>query len=137
MHSKICAGMLAAVVVLAIGCSESPVAPSPTPSAGSAAATSGSAMPGGANAPYGMKGQDVPFSGAVTGEAFFDFDSANVKPSDHTVLGKLARCFTDGALAGRGLIAKINQLLFEQLALIFTLIATLRLFRPKVRCSFS
>jgi len=72
MHSKICAGLLTAVVVLAIGCSQSPVAPSPPPAAASAAASTVSAMPGGAIVPYGMKGQDVPFSGVVTGEAAFD-----------------------------------------------------------------
>jgi peptidoglycan-associated lipoprotein len=39
--------------------------------------------------------------GITDAEAFFDFDSANVLERDHSVLGKLARCFTDGALAGR------------------------------------
>jgi hypothetical protein len=73
MHSRICAGLLTAVVVLVIGCSQSPVAPTPTPTAQSAAATTVSAVPGGTNTPYGMKGQEVPFSGAATGEAVFDF----------------------------------------------------------------
>ena len=34
-------------------------------------------------------------------EAYFDFDSANIKQSDHDVLGKLARCFAEGPLKGR------------------------------------
>ncbi|HWA77504.1 MAG TPA: OmpA family protein [Polyangiaceae bacterium] len=34
-------------------------------------------------------------------EAFFAFDSANVRPQDHAVLKKLADCFATGPLKGR------------------------------------
>jgi peptidoglycan-associated lipoprotein len=34
-------------------------------------------------------------------EAFFPYDSANVRPQDHTILKKLADCFTTGPLKGR------------------------------------
>jgi hypothetical protein len=67
MHLKFSAALLAAIVVLGIGCSQSPVAPTPASATASAAAAAVSATPVGASAPYGMKGQDVPFSGAVTG----------------------------------------------------------------------
>jgi peptidoglycan-associated lipoprotein len=39
--------------------------------------------------------------GISDAEARFAFDSANVQPADHEILGKLARCFTDGPLKGR------------------------------------
>ena len=68
MLSRVYAGLLTAIVGSAIGCGQSPVAPSPTPAAQSAAATTVYAMPGASNTPYGMKGTDVPFSGTVTGE---------------------------------------------------------------------
>jgi peptidoglycan-associated lipoprotein len=34
-------------------------------------------------------------------DAYFAFDSANIRPQDHRILGKLAECFTTGALKGR------------------------------------
>lgn len=39
--------------------------------------------------------------GIADADAFFAFDSANVRDSDHKVLGQLATCFTSGPLAGR------------------------------------
>lgn len=39
--------------------------------------------------------------GITDAEAHFAFDSANVQQRDHDILGKLARCFTDGPLKGR------------------------------------
>lgn len=68
MRLNACAALLASLVLLATGCSQSPVAPSQTPTAASAAATTGAAMSGGGTQLSGMKGQDVPFSGAVTGQ---------------------------------------------------------------------
>jgi peptidoglycan-associated lipoprotein len=34
-------------------------------------------------------------------DAHFGFDSANIRPEDHRLLGQLATCFTSGPLAGR------------------------------------
>ncbi|HLV22336.1 MAG TPA: OmpA family protein [Polyangiaceae bacterium] len=34
-------------------------------------------------------------------DAYFAFDSANIRPQDRKVLSALAKCFTDGPLAGR------------------------------------
>ena len=39
--------------------------------------------------------------GITDAEAFFAYDSANVRPQDKAVLGKLATCFTTGPLKGR------------------------------------
>ncbi len=39
--------------------------------------------------------------GITDTEAFFAFDSANVRPQDRTVLKKLADCFSTGPLKGR------------------------------------
>ena len=39
--------------------------------------------------------------GISDADAFFAFDSANIRGQDHKVLGQLATCFTSGPLAGR------------------------------------
>lgn len=39
--------------------------------------------------------------GISDSDAYFAFDSANVRAQDHKVLGQLATCFTSGPLAGR------------------------------------
>src|SRR5512144_1926783 len=39
--------------------------------------------------------------GLTDSEAYFAFDSANVRPQDQKVLKKLADCFSTGALKGR------------------------------------
>lgn len=39
--------------------------------------------------------------GITDSEAYFAFDSASIRPQDHAVFGKLAKCFTDGPLKGR------------------------------------
>ena len=41
--------------------------------------------------------------GISDAEALFDFDSANIKPTDRSVLAKLAKCFSDGPLKGRSM----------------------------------
>jgi peptidoglycan-associated lipoprotein len=39
--------------------------------------------------------------GITDAEAFFAYDSANIRPQDKAVLAKLATCFTTGPLKGR------------------------------------
>ncbi len=39
--------------------------------------------------------------GISDSDAYFAFDSANIRPQDHKILGQLATCFTSGPLAGR------------------------------------
>ncbi|MEZ4223565.1 MAG: OmpA family protein [Polyangiaceae bacterium] len=39
--------------------------------------------------------------GISDSDAYFAFDSANIRDQDHKVLGQLATCFTSGPLAGR------------------------------------
>ena len=89
--------------------------PPPTAPAGGTDKTTVSAAPAGsASATPPEKAGDVPTRaqirisdeikkacGITDAEAFFDFDSAKILPHDHEVLGKLAKCFTDGPLKGR------------------------------------
>jgi peptidoglycan-associated lipoprotein len=42
--------------------------------------------------------------GLTDAEAYFAFDSAHVRPSDQTVLKKIAECFSSGALKGREML---------------------------------
>jgi peptidoglycan-associated lipoprotein len=39
--------------------------------------------------------------GITDADAYFAFDSANIREQDHRILGQLATCFTSGPLAGR------------------------------------
>jgi peptidoglycan-associated lipoprotein len=39
--------------------------------------------------------------GIADEDAYFDFDSANIRPQDRRVLSQLAKCFSSGPLAGR------------------------------------
>jgi peptidoglycan-associated lipoprotein len=39
--------------------------------------------------------------GISDADAYFEFDSANIRDTDHRVLGQLADCFTKGPLKGR------------------------------------
>jgi|WetSurMetagenome_2_1015567.scaffolds.fasta_scaffold340178_1 hypothetical protein len=68
MRLNACAALLASLIVLATGCNQSPVAPSQTPATVSTAATAGPATSGEGTQLSGMKGHDVPFAGAVTGQ---------------------------------------------------------------------
>ncbi len=39
--------------------------------------------------------------GITDSDAYFAFDSANIRPQDHKILGQLADCFSKGPLKGR------------------------------------
>ncbi|HEY3236333.1 MAG TPA: OmpA family protein [Polyangiaceae bacterium] len=41
--------------------------------------------------------------GITDAEAFFAFDSANVRPEDQAIFGKLAKCFASGPLSGKNM----------------------------------
>lgn len=84
MRPKVITAFLASLVVLVVGCSQSPVAPSQSPGAASAAATIGSAISGGSTMPSGVKGTDVPFSGEVTGEMRYDTTNPRGCPAQFT-----------------------------------------------------
>jgi hypothetical protein len=77
MYPKMCAGVLIVLVPLAIGCNQSPVAPSQTRDALPAETAISSATPNTMPAEATMSSvthrRAVPFSGVVTGEAVFDF----------------------------------------------------------------
>jgi peptidoglycan-associated lipoprotein len=107
-----CPALLAAAVaasLVAAGCGEKP-----------AAKTAADAKPTDSAAPTAdrlpAKAPDSPTASAVhisdeileacgisKPDAYFAFDSANVRPDDARVLGQIADCFTKGKLAGRTL----------------------------------
>jgi peptidoglycan-associated lipoprotein len=94
---------------LAAGCGGDDKPPPAAPTGGtqgpSAAATpeSGDQKPGDdpARSQLNISDEIKKACGITDAEAFFAFDSSNVRPQDRQVLRKLAECFSTGALAGR------------------------------------
>ena len=93
----------------ALGCGSDP-----PPPAKSAEAPVTTAKPTPAPVPNNPKPDDDPSKGNINisdeikkacgitdAEAFFAYDSANIRPQDKAVLQKLATCFTTGPLKGR------------------------------------
>lgn len=96
--------------VLILGASGCASEPQPPPAAPAATTTT----PAPAPAPIVEKPTDDPARsniqiadeirkacGLSESEAYFAYDSANVRAQDKVILGKLAKCFTDGPLKGR------------------------------------
>jgi len=98
--------------VVAAGCASDPPKPAEAPSHVATAAT----PPAATTAKAVEKPGDDPSQsninisdeirkacGITDAEAFFSYDSANVRPQDKSVLKKLADCFSTGPLKGREL----------------------------------
>jgi peptidoglycan-associated lipoprotein len=94
----------------ALGCGSDP----PPPAKTADAAPPPAATPAPAPAANNPKPDDDPSKGNINisdeirkacgitdAEAFFAYDSANIRAEDKAVLGKLATCFTTGPLKGR------------------------------------
>ncbi len=94
---------------MALGCGSDPPPPAKTPEA-----TPGPATPAPAPIANNPKPEDDASKGNINisdeikkacgisdAEAFFGYDSANIRAQDKAVLAKLATCFTTGALKGR------------------------------------
>jgi peptidoglycan-associated lipoprotein len=94
----------------ALGCGSDP----PPPPKTADAATPPAAAPAPAPSANNPKPDDDPSKGNINisdeikkacgisdAEAFFAYDSANIRPEDKAVLAKLATCFTSGPLKGR------------------------------------
>jgi peptidoglycan-associated lipoprotein len=94
---------------MALGCGSDPPPPAKTPEVAPAPAT-----PAPAPIANNPKPDDDPSKGNINisdeikkacgisdAEAFFAYDSANIRPQDKAVLTKLAVCFTTGPLKGR------------------------------------
>jgi len=94
---------------MALGCGSDPPPPAKTPEAAPAPAT-----PPPAPIANNPKPDDDASKGNINisdeikracgisdAEAFFAYDSANIRPQDKAVLTKLATCFTTGPLKGR------------------------------------
>lgn len=94
---------------IALACASDPPPPAQSPMPMAPAQVGGPAAPRSAVAPgQDPKQSNVNISEAIRKacgitetEAFFAFNSSNVRAQDKAVLGKLATCFTSGPLKGR------------------------------------
>jgi peptidoglycan-associated lipoprotein len=100
--------LMAAAPTLACGGDKPPVKDATTSAAPSATAASTPRLP--PNPPNSPQASAVRISdeiikacGISEPDAYFAFDSANVRPDDANVLGQLVTCFTTGPLKGRQL----------------------------------
>lgn len=109
---KYIAAILFLSTAVTAGCGSDATPPAKTPTGGNVVTTTTPAAP----PPPAEKAGDVPTQsninisdeirkacGITDAEAFFSYDSANVRPQDRTVLKKLADCFMTGPLKGREL----------------------------------
>jgi peptidoglycan-associated lipoprotein len=109
---KYVAAILFLSVAATVGCGSDPAPPPKAPTGGAVVTTANPPPP----APPPEKVGDVPTQsninisdeirkacGITDTEAFFSYDSANVRPQDKAVLKKLADCFMTGPLKGREL----------------------------------
>jgi peptidoglycan-associated lipoprotein len=108
---KFVAAILFLSTAVTAGCGSDAAPPPKAPTGGTVVTTSTPTPP-----PPPEKAGDVPTQsninisdeirkacGITDAEAFFSYDSANVRPQDNTVLKKLADCFMTGPLKGREL----------------------------------
>jgi peptidoglycan-associated lipoprotein len=107
-HLAACLVLVAAAPAFACGGDKPPVKTPDT--AGSSAPTSSSPSskrlpPNPPDSPQAsavrISDEIVKACGINEPDAYFAFDSSNVRPDDATVLGQLATCFTSGPLKGR------------------------------------
>jgi len=103
--------LLLASSALAVACGSDPTPPPVSPSGGNEApSTTGMTKPGSGNDKQGDNPNQSQINisdeikkacGISDADAFFAFDSANIRDQDHKVLGALASCFSTGPLKGR------------------------------------
>lgn len=110
---KYAAAIILSSLALAVGCASDPPPPATVPTA-SVVPNSTITVPS-PNAPMVKAGDDPNRSninisdeirkacGITDTEAFFAYDSANVRPQDKAVMRKLSDCFSTGPLKGREL----------------------------------
>jgi peptidoglycan-associated lipoprotein len=108
---KYLAPVLFLSTVVTLGCGSDPAPPPKAPTGGTVVTTATPTPP-----PPPAKVGDIPTQSSINisdeirkacgitdAEAFFSYDSANVRPQDKAVLKKLADCFMTGPLKGREL----------------------------------
>ncbi|MET0794691.1 MAG: OmpA family protein [Polyangiaceae bacterium] len=108
---KYAAAFVLSSLALATACASDPPPPAATPTATAAPSTPPPPAPQALQKPGDVPSQsNINISdeirkacGITDTEAFFAYDSANVRPSDKAVLKKLADCFSTGPLKGREL----------------------------------
>jgi peptidoglycan-associated lipoprotein len=94
--------------IVAIGCGSDPKEPPATPAGGNEDLNARPASRTQAQDDEDPSQSNINISdeikracGITDAEAFFAYDSANTRPEDKAVFGKLAKCFSDGPLKGR------------------------------------
>ena len=108
---KYAAAIVFVSIAVATGCASDPpkpaAAPAPVATAATPAATTEKVVekPGDNPSQSNINISDEirKACGITDAEAFFSYDSANVRPQDKSVLKKLADCFSTGPLRGREL----------------------------------
>lgn len=103
--------VLVATAAAAMGCGSDPKPPPAAPSGGveessvGTTTTTNEASPSNDKDPrqstINIDPEIQKACGIKDSDANFGFNSANIRPQDHEILGKLAKCFIDGPLAGR------------------------------------
>jgi peptidoglycan-associated lipoprotein len=97
--------LLAAAAFLAIGCAGAkppvPASPDNQPTASTSPSARPSSLPSPTSSNVSISDEIRSKCGISDADAYFPFDSAHVTSSDHSPLDQVARCFTQGPLAGR------------------------------------
>jgi peptidoglycan-associated lipoprotein len=95
---------------VALGCGSDPKEPPTAPTGGTEGPTANATDDGAGNKKPGddpnksqirISDEIKKACGITDVDAHFAFDSANIRESDHRILGQLSTCFTSGPLAGR------------------------------------
>ncbi len=107
-RTLVCFALLACTLTAPACGGDKPAVKDPTATSPAASATAPSASRPAPNPPNTPQASAVRISdeilkacGISEPDAFFEFDSANIRPDDGKVLGQLVTCFTTGALKGR------------------------------------
>jgi peptidoglycan-associated lipoprotein len=97
--------VLASVAVLAMGCAGAkppvPAAPDARTTANPSPTAQSASLPSPTASNVSISDEIRSKCGISDADAYFPFDSAHVTSSDHSPLDQVAKCFTQGPLAGR------------------------------------
>lgn len=103
-------GTIALALACVAGCGSDSKPPPTAPTGGTEGPSASAATQGGDNQKPGddpnksqirISDEIKKACGITDSDAYFAFDSANIRDQDHRVLDQLATCFTSGPLAGR------------------------------------
>jgi len=92
---------LAASVLFATGCAGAKPPVASTPDAHATATSPTASLPSPTSSNVSISDEIRSKCGISDADAYFPFDSAHVTSTDHSPLDQVAKCFTQGPLAGR------------------------------------